>query len=151
LDSSVDPRNAQHRARFLKELQCKIPQVDPKDAEEQLLSIAAQLVSTQAQEGPPSAPAPEAKDATTLLADMPQEAVAQAEAMLTDPLLIMRVLDDVAALGVAGERETTGTVYLIGVSRLLDRPLAGIVQGPSSSGKSYLIEKTASLFPPEAV
>src|SRR5262249_13041383 len=36
-------------------------------------------------------------------------------------------------------------------SRLLNRPLADIVQGPSTSGKSYLIEKTASLFPSEAV
>jgi hypothetical protein len=44
----------------------------------------------------------------------------------------------------------TATVYLTGVSRLLPRPLAAIVQGPSSSGKSYLIEKTASLFPPES-
>src|SRR5262249_43227372 len=33
----------------------------------------------------------------------------------------------------------------------LDRPLASILQGPSSSGKSYVIEKTASLFPSEAV
>jgi hypothetical protein len=29
--------------------------------------------------------------------------------------------------------------------------LAGIVQGPSSSGKSYVIDKTAALFPPEAI
>src|SRR5262249_16728051 len=41
--------------------------------------------------------------------------------------------------------------YLAGVSRLLERPLAVIVQGPSSSGKSYVIAKVAELFPPEAV
>jgi hypothetical protein len=57
----------------------------------------------------------------------------------------------VAALGVAGEPALALTIYLVGVSRLLARPLAAIVQGPSSSGKSYAIEKVASLFPREAV
>ena len=32
---------------------------------------------------------------------------------------LQRVVDDVAALNVAGEKELTATVYLIGVSRLL--------------------------------
>jgi hypothetical protein len=82
---------------------------------------------------------------------MPADIRAEAEAMLTDRLLIQRIVDDITALNVAGEKELTATVYLIGVSRLLDRPLAGILQGPSSSGKSYLIRKTASLFPAETV
>src|SRR5262249_4736900 len=71
--------------------------------------------------------------------------------LLADPLLLGRAVDDVQALHVAGERDLIAAVYLIGVSRLLPRPLSAILQGPSSSGKSYLIEKTASLFPPEAV
>ena len=56
-----------------------------------------------------------------------------------------------AQLGVAGEKELAATVYLVGTSRLLAKPLAAIVQGPSSSGKSYVIDKTAMLIPPEAV
>lgn len=71
--------------------------------------------------------------------------------MLESSELLKRILDDVGALGVAGERELAATLYLVGTSRLLGRPLAAIVQGPSSSGKSYLVEKVASLFPPEAV
>src|SRR5262249_22984061 len=43
----------------------------------------------------------------------------------------------------------TATVYLTGTSRKLKAPLAAIVQGPSSSGKSYVVEKTAGLIPPE--
>jgi hypothetical protein len=66
-------------------------------------------------------------------------------------MLIRQVIDDVAVLDVAGERELIATVYSIGVSRLLERPLASILQGPSCSGKSYLIERTAKLFPPETV
>jgi hypothetical protein len=72
-------------------------------------------------------------------------------ALLSDPYLIHRVVEDVALLGVAGERVLTATVYLVGVSRLLARPLSTIVQGPSSSGKSYLIDRVSELFPPEAV
>ena len=51
----------------------------------------------------------------------------------------------------AGEKELAATVYLIGTSRLLPNPLAAIVQGPSSSGKSYVVKRASSLFPPEAV
>jgi len=71
--------------------------------------------------------------------------------MLEYPELLKRVVDDVAALGVAGERELAATLYLVGTSRLLPRPLAAIVQGPTSSGKSYIIEKVASMFPAEVV
>lgn len=77
----------------------------------------------------------------------------EAEEMLNldSDALIERIRADVAALGVAGEQDVVLTVYLTGVSRLLDRPLAVIVKGPSASGKSYVIEKVASLFPPETV
>jgi hypothetical protein len=52
---------------------------------------------------------------------------------------------------VAGERNLAATVYLVGVSRLLETPLSARVQGPSASGKSLVIYKVADLFPPEAV
>lgn len=90
-------------------------------------------------------------DAETLLATMPDFVRAEARAMLEDPNLMKHIVDDVAAMGVAGERELTATIYLVGTSRLLESPLAVIVKGPSSSGKSYLIRKTVALFPPEAV
>jgi hypothetical protein len=70
---------------------------------------------------------------------------------MTSTKQINIILADVEALGVAGEKTLALTVYLVGVSRLLARPLAMIVQGQSSSGKSYIIEKIAELFPPEAV
>lgn len=88
---------------------------------------------------------------TDPLAAMPEWAVTEAEAALADPELVRRVCDDVGRLGVAGERELAATLYLVGVSRLLPKPLAAIVQGPSSSGKSFPIERVAALFPPEAV
>jgi len=90
-------------------------------------------------------------DSEELLAAMSEDICKEAEVILADPMLIKKVIDDVAALGVAGERELIATIYLIGISRLLDQPLAAIIQGPSSSGKSYAIQKTVELFPEESV
>jgi hypothetical protein len=135
------------RKRFMKALLAKVPSADAKAVESELLRLAessgprpAPVGETQSQDG-----------AADLLAAMPADIRDEAEAMLTDRLLIQRVVDDIACLDVAGEKELTATVYLTGVSRLLPKPLAVIVQGPSSSGKSYLMEKPASLFPPESV
>jgi len=74
----------------------------------------------------------------------------EAKALLHDPDLFKKIIVDIAQMGVAGELELTSLLYLVGTSRLLDHPLAAIVQGPSSSGKSFIIERTVSLFPPEA-
>ncbi|HUT14125.1 MAG TPA: hypothetical protein VMY42_26790, partial [Thermoguttaceae bacterium] len=97
------------------------------------------------------AKAAEATEEPDRLAKMPEPVKAEARAMLEDPDLLKRVVEDIGALGVAGEKELRATHYLVGTSRLLRHPLAAIIQGPSSSGKSYVLEKTASLFPPETV
>ncbi len=75
----------------------------------------------------------------------------EAEALLHDPDLIDRVTRDIALMGVAGEQDLAATLYLVGTSRKLCKPLAARVRGPSTSGKSYLIEKSSSLMPPESV
>jgi hypothetical protein len=142
----ITPTNAKQRAAYTKALQERLPAVDAQEVDAQLLRFTT---------AEPAGPAP-ADDATPgaaddLLAAMPADIRQDAEALLNDPQLVRRVVEDIEALDVAGEREVTMSVYLIGVSRLLPRPLAGIVQGPSASGKSYLIERTARLFPEEAV
>lgn len=80
-----------------------------------------------------------------------QEVREEADRLLEDPELIDRIQADIEAVGVAGEDDLRLTLYLVGTSRLLPRPLAAIVQGQSSSGKSYTVERVASLFPPESV
>lgn len=78
-----------------------------------------------------------------LLAETPSEIIAEADAMLAAPDLMDLVLDNLASLGMVGESTLAQSLYLIGVSRLLDRPLSGITQGTSSSGKSYLIARVS--------
>jgi hypothetical protein len=97
--------------------------------------------------------APESVDARAerLLKDMPEDVRQEAEDCLREPDLLDRAAQDVEALGVAGEDRLTRTLYLLGTSRLLPRPLAMIAKGPTASGKSYVVEKVSRLFPPEAV
>src|SRR5262245_56306685 len=94
---------------------------------------------------------PTVPDAAELLAAMPSSAREEAQALLADPQLMKRVADDADLLGVAGERDLVEALYLVGTSRLLERPASARIFGPTASGKSYILEKTAALFPPETV
>jgi energy-coupling factor transporter ATP-binding protein EcfA2 len=85
------------------------------------------------------------------LENMPAEIVEAAEQMASNPQLLEVVYEDLQWLGLEGEYETALTVWLIGVSRVLETPMAAVVVGPSSTGKSYILNTVAELFPPEAV
>ncbi|MFT5528134.1 MAG: DNA primase, partial [Pirellulaceae bacterium] len=86
-----------------------------------------------------------------LLQRMPEIIRESARQMLESEHLIELVANDLKSVGIAGEYENAITTYLVGTSRLLAKPLSAIIQGPSSSGKSYIIEKVAALFPSESV
>jgi len=94
---------------------------------------------------------PSAISKKVLAANTKQGLISRAEEFLRSPDLVDKVIEDVHALGVAGEDDLILAVYLIGISRLLIRPLAGLVMSDSSSGKSFVISKVASLFPEETV
>lgn len=51
--------------------------------------------------------------------------------------------------GVVGEEKVSKLIYLALVSRLLDRPISAAIKGPSSAGKSYLVEQVLKFFPAE--
>jgi hypothetical protein len=71
--------------------------------------------------------------------------------VIDEPNLIARIVQDFRALGLVGEERNAIALYLVATSRIQDQPLHAIVQGESSNGKSFLIDKAASLFPPEKV
>jgi hypothetical protein len=52
--------------------------------------------------------------------------------------------------GVTGEERNASLLYLAVTSRLLDKPVSVGVKGPSSVGKSYLVEGTLEFFPGSA-
>src|SRR3984893_9310255 len=65
-----------------------------------------------------------------------------------------KILDEFAVelprVGVVGERRAGKLIYLAVTSRLLDRPVSVAVKGPSSGGKSFVVESTLKFFAPEA-
>jgi DNA primase len=75
--------------------------------------------------------------------------VKAALALLQDPQLMVRVLADLARCGVVGEEANKQVAYLAAVSRLLERPLAVLVQSSSAAGKSALMDAVLRFMPAE--
>jgi DNA primase len=73
----------------------------------------------------------------------------EALALLEDPRLMERILEDFERAGVVGEETNKLVGYLAAVSRKLEDPLAVIVQSSSAAGKSSLMEAILELVPEE--
>lgn len=67
--------------------------------------------------------------------------------LLRDPELLQRVVQDFDRIGIVGEATNKLVAYLAATSRLLEQPLAVVLQSSSAAGKSSLLEATLSLFP----
>lgn len=68
-------------------------------------------------------------------------------ALLRAPDLVERIGRDVEAVGVVGEGTNALVGYLAMVSRLLDKPLAILIQSTSAAGKSTLMDALLALMP----
>jgi DNA primase len=88
-----------------------------------------------------------AKDERAVLSDDERAAALE---LLRDPNLVTRILADFASTGIIGEETNVLTAYLACVSRLLDRPLAVLVQSSSAAGKSALMDAVLALMPEAA-
>ena len=77
------------------------------------------------------------------------EEKAAAMELLCDPKLLERILADFERCGVVGEETNKRVSYLAAVSRLLEKPLAIVVQSSSSAGKSSLMEAVLDFMPEE--
>lgn len=83
--------------------------------------------------------------------EMSQAEREEALAFLQRPDLVQQILLDMAALGYVGEEKPKLLAYLIGISRKLEEPLAGIIISQASAGKSGLTELVEKLTPEEEV
>lgn len=70
-------------------------------------------------------------------------------ALLQAPDLLNRILHDFDACGVTGEATNKLVGYLAATSRLLDHPLAVVIQSSSAAGKSSLMDAVLNLIPEE--
>jgi DNA primase catalytic core len=75
----------------------------------------------------------------------------EALALLKDPRLLDRVLDDFEKLGCVGEREALGIGYLATISRLLDKPLGMMILARSGAGKTTVQDAVCDFVPEESL
>jgi len=78
---------------------------------------------------------------------MSEEERDEALALLRDPKLLDRILEDFDACGVVGEDTNKLVGYLAALSRKFDKPLGVIIQSTSAAGKSTLMEAVLSFMP----
>jgi DNA primase len=71
-------------------------------------------------------------------------------ALLKSSDLWKLISEHAATCGIAGEKTNVLAGYLGAVSRLLDRPLAIVVQSSSAAGKTTLMDAILAFVPPEA-
>jgi hypothetical protein len=64
--------------------------------------------------------------------------------------ILGRFAEELARSGVAGESRIAKLLYLAVTSRLLEKPVSVALKGPSSGGKSYVLERVLSFFPKDA-
>ncbi len=69
--------------------------------------------------------------------------------LLKTPDLLPRILADFESCGIVGEATNKLVAYLAAISRLLERPLAVVVQSSSAAGKSSLMDAVLAFMPPE--
>jgi hypothetical protein len=79
-----------------------------------------------------------------------REAWTRCEGLARSEDILERFYEPLRASGVAGERRTAMILYLALRSRRLDRPVSVAVKGPSSGGKSYVVERVLGYFPERA-
>ena len=154
----IDLNSARSRKQFVGEaMQAAFPDLSsddrPAEVRAEMHRQLTALATCPPGAGTPPADAVQAEEDLRVaeLAKMPDDIKAAALAMLLDPKLLERVSADIEASGVVGEKKNRLLIYLAGTSAQLDRPISVIVRGGSSSGKSFLVEKVSSFFPPEVV
>src|SRR5829696_5247704 len=70
--------------------------------------------------------------------------------LAVEPNILERFAKELAHSGVAGEERIAKLLYLAVTSRLLQRPVSVALKGPSSGGKSHVVEGVLAFFPESA-
>lgn len=78
------------------------------------------------------------------------EAWSTCETLANEPDILKIFIEDLNRYGVVGEDRAVKLLYLALTSRLLDRPVSVAVKGPSTGGKSYLVDSVLRFFPSSA-
>ena len=78
------------------------------------------------------------------------EAREACQELAKQPDILERFAAELAQSGVAGESRIAKLLYLAVTSRLLERPVSIALKGPSSGGKSHVVERVLAFVPESA-
>ncbi|MEJ5341581.1 MAG: hypothetical protein WHT09_08425 [Thermogutta sp.] len=138
----IDVDDASARGRFFERLGEKLQQPG-----RELLRVHEKTLLALADEADRVAAAEAKANERTEQWEPPGRAKEEAARILERPDLLACVADAAEEAGVVGERPLVILAYLVATSRLLDRPLYLLLQGPPASGKSFIANKVAELLP----
>jgi MarR family len=79
-----------------------------------------------------------------------REARERCQELAEESDILGRFAEELARSGVAGESRIAKLLYLAVTSRLLERPVSIALKGPSSGGKSHVVERVLSFVPQSA-
>lgn len=119
--------------------------VQPAKVEEDLLEILAQVECLQLKEKE------EGKEKESKVYQMTLAEKNEALFFLKSKNLIEQIKRDITQLGYVGQDREKLLLYLSASSRITEQPFHVFIRSTSSSGKSDMMEKVISLFPPEKV
>ncbi len=144
---TFDIANEKRRKSFVNKLTKEYPGIAAKKVEQALLEHVVRIITDRRKAGEKT----DNKQDINMLEITPQEVKGSATEALKSNNLFEQISADITSIGVAGEEELALILYIIMTSRLLEKPLSAIIQGASSSGKTFIIETIAKLMPPEEV
>jgi hypothetical protein len=85
-----------------------------------------------------------------VLIDLDEEYWARCSNLAQERLILARLANELKRSGLAGESRAAMVTYLALTSRLLEEPVSLAIKGPSSAGKSNVVEQVLKFFPPES-
>jgi DNA primase len=138
----VDLISARHRAQFVKQAAIDVG-VKEEIIKHDIAAVYRELEALQEKMIKQTLEPKETRPAMT------DRETAAAMELLRDPKLLERVVADYERAGVVGERTNKLMAYLAATSRLLDDPLAIVIQSSSAAGKTKLMDSVLSFIPPE--
>jgi len=139
---TLDLYSARHRAAFAKQAAGELR----SDEDTLKRDVGQVLLKLEAAQDEQIKQALEPKSKEVALSEDEQ---ADALALLREPKLLERILDDFDACGVVGEHTNKLLGYLAAVSRKLEEPLAVIIQSSSAAGKTSLMDAILAFTPEE--
>ena len=139
---TVELYSARQRAVFLKSAAAET-ELDERVLTRELGQI---LLALEAKRDAKLEEALTPKPTTPAMSDSERE---EALALLRDPQLCERIVEDLARAGIVGEETNKLVSYLAATSRKLEEPLAIVIQSSSAAGKSSLMDAVLALMPEE--